>query len=182
MLMVTLPGSMCFAAAEPAPQTEASAPVGAGFSLSSMPPVVLEFESCIRGIRDERSAIDSTAQVQALVPRMKELLQAQRWENPEEAFILAQILNSAFNLLLTDPPCYGSPELAEAIGELLSVFTVRGEGGNAVLCTRGCSQFPLAGCEGYCLSQFTTPWPIQWASLRACSFRLMNCMCSRLLV
>lgn len=123
LLIVALPSSMLLAVAEPAPQPEAAAPADAEFSLSSMPPVVLEFESCIRGIRDERSAIDSTAQVQALVPRMKELLQKQIWENPEEALILAQILNSAFNLLLTEPPCYGSPELAEAIGELLSVFT-----------------------------------------------------------
>ncbi len=123
LLIVALPSSMLLAVEEPAPQPEAAAPADAEFSLSSMPPVVLEFESCIRGIRDERSAIDSTAQVQALVPRMKELLQKQIWENPEEALILAQILNSAFNLLLTEPPCYGSPELAEAIGELLSVFT-----------------------------------------------------------
>lgn len=123
LLIVALPSSMLLAVAEPAPQPEVAAPADAEFSLSSMPPVVLEFESCIRGIRDERSAIDSTAQVQALVPRMKELLQTQIWENPEEALILAQILNSAFNLLLTEPPCYGSPELAEAIGELLSVFT-----------------------------------------------------------
>lgn len=123
LLIVALTSSMLLAVAEPAPQPEVAAPADAEFSLSSMPPVVLEFESCIRGIRDERSAIDSTAQVQALVPRMKELLQTQIWENPEEALILAQILNSAFNLLLTEPPCYGSPELAEAIGELLSVFT-----------------------------------------------------------
>lgn len=123
LLIVALPCSMLLAVADPAPQPEVAAPADAEFSLSSMPPVVLEFESCIRGIRDERSAIDSTAQVQALVPRMKELLQTQIWENPEEALILAQILNSAFNLLLTEPPCYGSPELAEAIGELLSVFT-----------------------------------------------------------
>lgn len=123
LLIVALPSSMLLAVAEPAPQPEVAAPADAEFSLSSMPPVVLEFESCIRGIRDERSAIDSTAQVQALVPRMKELLQTQIWENPEEALILAQVLNSAFNLLLTEPPCYGSPELAEAIGELLSVFT-----------------------------------------------------------
>jgi|GEM_PF-2485824 len=123
LLIVALPSSMLLAVAEPAPQPEVAAPADAEFSLSSMPSVVLEFESCIRGIRDERSAIDSTAQVQALVPRMKELLQTQIWENPEEALILAQILNSAFNLMLTEPPCYGSPELAEAIGELLSVFT-----------------------------------------------------------
>lgn len=123
LLIVALPSSMLLAVAEPAPQPEVAAPADAEFSLSSMPPVVLEFESCIRGIRDERSAIDSTAQVQSLVPRMKELLQTQIWENPEEALILAQVLNSAFNLLLTEPPCYGSPELAEAIGELLSVFT-----------------------------------------------------------
>ncbi len=91
--------------------------------VSSMPPVVMEFETCISKIRDERTAIDSTAQVQALVPRMKELLIARHWDNQEDALVLAQILNSAFNLLLTEPPCYGSPELAAAIGELLSVFT-----------------------------------------------------------
>lgn len=121
--LLMLPGSMSLLADAPATLPDAPLAPEPERKMSSMPPVVMEFESCISKIRDERSAIDSTAQVQALVPRMKELLLARRWENPEDALVLAQILNSAFNLLLTEPPCYGSPELAAAIGELLSVFT-----------------------------------------------------------
>ena len=99
------------------PTQGATAPYG------NMPPVVLEFESCIRGIHDERSAANAVQEIQSLVPRLKSQLQGKVWENQEEALILAQILNSAFNLLLTEPPCYGSQELAAAIGELLALFT-----------------------------------------------------------
>lgn len=122
--MLMLLSSMPLQADAPAvtPEYSVDAP-SEEFKPSSMPAVVLEFESCIRQIRDERSAIAQTSQVQALVPRMKELLLSRRWENPEEALVLAQILNSAFNLLLTEPPCYGSPELASALGELLSLFS-----------------------------------------------------------
>ena len=121
--LLMLPGSMLLLADVPATLPETPLPPEAENKVSSMPPMVMEFETCISKIRDERTAIDSTAQVQALVPRIKELILFQRWENPEDALVLAQVLNSAFNLLLTEPPCYGSPELAAAIGELLSVFT-----------------------------------------------------------
>lgn len=121
--LLMLPGSMLLLADAPATLPEMLPPPETENRVSSLPPVVMEFETCISKIHDERTAIDATAQVQALVPRMKELLLARHWENPEDALVLAQILNAAFNLLLTEPPCYGSPELAEAIGELLSVFT-----------------------------------------------------------
>lgn len=91
--------------------------------MGTMPPPILEFEACIRSIQDERSAAHAAAQVEQLVPRLKELLTEQTWQNAEEALILAQILNTAFNLLLTEPPCYGSQELEKAIGDLLSLFT-----------------------------------------------------------
>lgn len=90
---------------------------------SSMPPIVMEFESCISKIQDERSAAQATEQVQKLIPPMKELVQGQVWQNPEDALVLAQVLNAAFNLLLTEPPCYGSQGLARAINELLALFT-----------------------------------------------------------
>lgn len=89
----------------------------------TMPPVVLEFESCVRSIRDERSAAAAVQQMQDLLPQMKATLQGKVWQNQEEALILAQILNSAFALLLTEPACYGSQELAAAINELLQLFT-----------------------------------------------------------
>ncbi len=91
--------------------------------LNTMPPVVAEFETCIRNIRDERSAANAAEQVQKLAPQMKALLHGQTWQNAEDALILAQILSSAFNLLLTEPPCYGSQQLAAAIEELLQLFT-----------------------------------------------------------
>lgn len=89
----------------------------------SFPPIVMEFESCISKVKDERSAAQVAVQVQELIPLMKVLLQGQVWHNQEEALVLAQVLNTAFNLLLTEPPCYGSQELAQAINELLSLFT-----------------------------------------------------------
>ena len=92
-------------------------------AVPTMPPVVLEFESCVRSIRDERSAAAAVKHMQDLLPQMKSTLQGNVWQNQEEALILAQILNSAFALLLTEPPCYGSPELAAAINELLQLFT-----------------------------------------------------------
>ncbi len=90
---------------------------------TTIPPVVIKFETAIRNIRDERSAAEATAQVQELVPHMKELLRGQTWQNEQERQQLAQILNAAFNLLLTEPPCYGSRELAAAIEDLLQLFT-----------------------------------------------------------
>ena len=99
----------------PLPEPEPTVP--------TMPPVVLEFESCVRGIRDERSAAAAVKHMQDLIPQMKATLQGNVWQNQEEALILAQILNAAFALLLTEPPCYGSPELAAAINELLQLFT-----------------------------------------------------------
>lgn len=105
------------AAEPPAPDSVSAAPI------RTMPPDVLEFESCIRLIRDERSAAELAPRVQVIVPRLQKLLRGQVWQNPEEALVLAQILNSAFHLLLTDPPCYGSAELAASLNELLSLFT-----------------------------------------------------------
>ena len=103
------------ATADTLPEPESSAP--------AMPPVVLEFESCVRSIRDERSAAAAVKHMQDLLPQMKATLQGKVWQNQEEALILAQILNSAFTLLLTEPPCYGSQELAATIQELLSLFS-----------------------------------------------------------
>ena len=100
------------------PAEQAAAPHAA-----TMPPVVLEFEACVRQVRDERSAAAAVTHMKALLPQMKALLQGQVWQNQEEALILAQILNSAFTLLLTEPPCYGAQELAQVLGELLSLFT-----------------------------------------------------------